>query len=164
MPEIRHYDNDELNHAYVYTNIEEVQIAKDVTKDQITIYESTRREDLHDVVDLKSIYIKRKHEKTLLNAEFRKIFSEVANKQHLVNKISLGVSKLEQKLISNAEIIELNKNQSLQGTLLIRQSDAMNLQSRLDSFARGMSEPFAKKHSHGIIKRYIHQFLRKTPK
>lgn len=43
MLEIRHYENDELNHAYVYTNIEEIQITEDVTKDYITIYESIRR-------------------------------------------------------------------------------------------------------------------------
>ncbi len=36
MPEIRHYDNDELNHAYVYTNISDVHIAEDIAKDYIT--------------------------------------------------------------------------------------------------------------------------------
>ena len=97
MPEIRHYDNDELNHAYVYTNLEEVQIAEDVTRDYITIYESIRREDLHDNIDLKSIYIKRKHGKTRLNAEFRKIFSNVVNSQHIIDKLSLNVPQLEQK-------------------------------------------------------------------
>jgi|APSaa5957512535_1039671.scaffolds.fasta_scaffold00674_40 type III restriction enzyme len=164
MPEIKHYDNDELNHAYVYTNIEEVQIAEDVTKDYITIYESVRRDDLNDDIDLKSIYIKRKHEKTRLNAEFRKIFSEVANKQRLVNKVSLDVSKLEQKLITDVEIAELDRTQNIHGTLLIRQSDIMNLQNRFDVFAREMTEPFAKEHSHGIIKRCIHQFFEKNTK
>ncbi len=164
MPEIRHYDNDELNHAYVYTNIEEVQIAEDVTKDYITIYESVRREDLHDDVNLKSIYIKRKHEKTRLSSKFREIFLDITNKQQFIDKISLDVPQLEQKLISDAEITELDKNQSPQGAILIRQSDKMNLQNRFDSFAREMSEPFAKEHSHGIIKRCIHQFFEKNTK
>ncbi len=62
---------------------------------------------------------------------------------HIIDKISLNVPQLEQKLISDAEIIELDKNQSIQGTLLIRQSDAMNLQNRFDAFAREMTEPFA---------------------
>lgn len=159
MPEIRHYDNDELNRAYVYTNIEEVQIAEDVTKDYITIYESVRRDDLNDDVDLKSIYIKRKHEKTRLNAEFYRIFSEITNKKHLANKILLEVPKLKQKLITDAEIVELDRTQNLQGTLLVRQSDAMNLQNRFDIFAREMTTPFAREHSHIIIKRCIHQFF-----
>lgn len=164
MPEIKHYDNDKLNHAYVYTNIEEVQIAEDVTKDYITIYESTRINDLNDDIDLKSIYIKRKHEKTRLSAEFRKIFSNIANRQQFIDKISLNVLQLEQKLITDVKIIELDKTQSLQGTLLIRQSDAMNLQNRFDSFAREMTEPFAKEYSHVIIKRCIHQFFEKNTK
>ena len=127
MPEIRHYNNDELNHAYVYTNIEEVQIAEDVTKDYITIYESTRRDDLNDNVDLKSIYLKRKHEKTRLNSKFREIFSDITNKQQFINKISLNVPQLEQRLITDVDVTELDKTQSLQGSLLIRRSDAMNL-------------------------------------
>ena len=162
MPETKHYNNDELNHAYVYTNIEEVQIAEDVTKDYITIYHSARNNDLNDNVELKSIYIKRKHEKTRLNAEFRKIFSEVANKHHLVNKMSLKVPKLEQKLITDAEITELDRIQNPQGTMLIRQSDAMNLQNRFDAFVREMTIPFAQEHSHGVIKRCIHQFFEKN--
>ena len=32
MPEIKHYNNDELNHAFVYTNISDVHIAEDVYK------------------------------------------------------------------------------------------------------------------------------------
>ena len=123
MPETKHYDSDELNRAYVYTNIEEVQIAEDVTKDYMTIYESVRRDDLVDDVDLKSIYLKRKHEKTRLNAKFRKIFSDVAAKQRLADQISTTVEDLDQKLITDAEITELDKTQNPQGTTLVRKSD-----------------------------------------
>ncbi len=160
MPEIKHYENDELNRAYVFTNIEEVQIAEDVTKDYITIYESIRRDDLNDPVDLKSIYIKRQHKKTRLNAEFRKIFSTVTNKQHLIDKISLDIFKLTNKIITDAEIIQLDKEQNLQGGLLSIKLSPMDLQNRFDVFAREMTEPFAKEHSHGVIKRCIHQFFK----
>ncbi len=112
----------------------------------------------------KDNHIKRKHEKTHLSAEFRKIFSNVANRQHIIDKISLNVPQLERKLIPDAEIVELDKNQSLQGTLLIGQSDAMNLQNRFDSFAREMTEPFAKEYSRGIIRRCIHQLFEKNTK
>ncbi len=44
------------------------------------IYESIRRNEIYDNIDLKSIYIKRKHEKTRLNAEFPKIFGVIAEK------------------------------------------------------------------------------------
>ena len=164
MPEIRHYDNDELNHAYVYTNIEEVQIAEDVTKDYITIYGSIRREDLNDDVDLKSIYLKRKHEKTRLNSKFREIFSAITNKQQFINKISLNVPQLKQRLITDVDVPELDKPQSLQGSLLIRRSDAVNLQNRFDAFAIEMAYPFARVHSHEVIERCINKFFEKNTK
>ena len=162
MPETKHYNSDELNHAYVYTNIEEVQIAEDVTKDYITIYGSVKRSDLNDNIELKSIYLRRKHEKTRLNAEFRKIFFEIAKKQHLASGILLNVPRLEQKLITDAEITELDRPQNLRGTVLVRQSDATNLQNRFDGFVREMAAPFAQAHSHGIIKRAIYQFFEKN--
>ena len=160
MPEIRHYDNDELNHAYAYTNIEEVQIAEDVTRDYITIYESVRRNELNDPIDLKSIYIKRQHEKTRLNSDFRKIFSTIINKQHLIDKISLDIPKLKNKILTNAEITQLDKEQNLQGGLLSIKLSPMDLQNRFDSFASEMSEPFAKVVSHVVIKRCIFQFFK----
>ena len=162
MPEMKHYDGDGLNHAYVYTNIEEVQIAEDVAKDYITIYESLRRDDLVDDVDLKSVYLRRRHEKTRLNAEFYRIFPDIANKQHLANQIALNVKRLDQKLITDAEIAELDKVQNPRGALLVRKSDARNLQDRFDAFVMDMVEPFARVHSSGVVKRCIYQFFEKN--
>ena len=159
MPEVKHYDADALNHAYVYTNIEEVHIAEDVTKDYITIYESRRRNDLNDDIDLKSIYIKRKHEKTRLNAEFHSIFSTVAKKHHLANKISTDIPELKNNIITDAEITHLDMTQNLQGSLLSTKLSPMDLQNRFDTFAIEMSESFAPVHSHGVIKRSIYQFF-----
>ena len=95
MPEIKHYDNDELNHAFVYTNISDVHIAEDVTKDYITIYESTRREDLNDRIDLESIYIKRKHEKNRLTGQFLYLFYKVAENNKLLDSITLEPQEFE---------------------------------------------------------------------
>ena len=159
MPETRHYDNDELNHAYVYTNIEEVQIAEDIAKDYITVYESLRRDDLNDVVDLDSIYIKRKHEKTRLNSKFREIFSDITDRKQFVDKISLDVPRLEQRLITDVEVTEIDRTQIPQGNIMIRPSDAMDLQNRFDAFATEMAAPFAPARSHEIIERCIIQFF-----
>ena len=156
MPEQKHYENGELNHAYVYTNIEEVKIAEDVSKDYITRYDSERRNDLNDPIDLKSIYIKRKHEKTRLNAKFRKIFSLVANKQHLADNILIDIPKLKNRIITDVEITNLDMEQNLQGGLLSIKLSPMDLQNRFDVFAIEMAEPFAREHSHGVIKRSIH--------
>ncbi|MBI1663955.1 MAG: DEAD/DEAH box helicase family protein [Nitrosopumilus sp.] len=164
MPEVKHYENDELNHAYVYTNIEEVHIAEDVTKDYITVYESTRRNELNDDIDLKSVYIKRKHEKTRLNTEFHKIFSIIANKHHVIDKISLDIPELKNQIITDAEITHLDMAQNLQGELLSTKLSPMDIQNRFDAFAMEMSESFAPVHSHGVIKRSIYQFFQENTK
>ncbi len=109
---------------------------------------------------MKSIYIKRQHEKTRLNSDFRKIFSTIINKQHLIDKISLDIPKLKNKILTNAEITQLDKEQNLQGGLLSIKLSPMDLQNRFDSFASEMSEPFAKVVSHGVIKRCIFQFFK----
>ena len=74
IPEIKHYDRGFLDNAYVYTNIDKMEIAQDLVADYITKYESKRNNDLYKKLDLPSIYIKRKHEKTRLTREFNKIF------------------------------------------------------------------------------------------
>ena len=159
MPEIKHYDKDELNHAYVYTNISDVHIAEDVTKDYLTIYESSRREELNDDVDLESIYIKRKHEKTRLNAAFRKIFATICDNQNLKKKILIYIPELKNKIIKDATITELDEPQKLQGDLLYTQSSPHEIQSRINEFARNMAVPFAEEHSYQIIRRCIQHFF-----
>ena len=132
----------------------------DVTRDYITIYESIRRNEFNDPVDLESIYIKRQHKKTRLNSDFRKIFSTITNKQHLIDKISLDIPNLKNKILTDAEITQLDKEQNLQGGLLSIKLSPMDLQNRFDSFTSEMSEPFAKVVSHGVIKRCIFQFFK----
>lgn len=162
MPEIKHYDNDTLDHAYVYTNIGEVQIAEDVSRDYFTIYESKRSEDLNDDINLESIYIQRKHEKNRLNKEFYNIFSKVAKEYDLIKDISLNVPKLNQKLMNSVVIKDPNQPQHVRGDNITRQSDVMYLQNTFDIFAKDISYPFAQVHSHEIIKHAIHQFFKEN--
>ena len=161
MPEIRHYDNDELNHAYVYTNMEEVQIAEDVTKDYITIYDSTRRDKFYDEIDLKSIYIKRKHEKNRLTGKFYDIFYDVAYKSKLLNKITLDVQKIQSSL-PVGEIGHLDREQKIEGTTVQIQTSSLDMQSRFDSFLWERSEGYAPVYSSERIKRAIYTFFEKN--
>ena len=57
MPERKYYDEDELNHAYVYTNIDKVKIAEDMAKDYITTNNAIRNDDLYDEINIPQ-YIK----------------------------------------------------------------------------------------------------------
>ena len=160
MPEIRHYETDELNHAYVYTNIEEVQIAADVSKDYITVYESARDDTVYDHLDLPSIYYKRIHEKTALDSKFRMMFLNIANKRQLAKKISLKVPKFKSVIIRDARTERLDKKQILQAEgYLIRDSQTADLHNAFIQFTMDMASPFAPKRSYPIIKRAIYRFF-----
>lgn len=165
MPEIIHYQNDELNNAYVYTNISDIHIAEDVTKDYITIYESTRRNEIYDNVALKSIYIKRKHEKTRLTGKFSDIFYQIAKEYKLLNKISLDPPEIKNKIMTDGRIDQLDREQTIEATNFVSiNTSPMELQTLFDSFLRDCSEGFAPVHSSERIRRSLYSFLEKNTK
>ena len=159
MPEIKHYDTDDLNRAYIYTNIEKVQIAEDVSKDYITIYESIRDESLYNSLELQSIYFQRKNEKTALDKNFRKIFLDIAIKKQLAKKISTKVPKFKSVIIKDAKTERLDKDQILKGDFLIRDSQTADLHNAFIHFTREMTEPFAQIRSYPVIKRALYRFF-----
>lgn len=160
MPETMHYSNDELNIAYVYTNIADIHIAEDVAKDYITIYESVRREKIYDGVDLKSIYIKRKHEKTRLTGKFSDIFYDTALDCKLLDKISLDPLEIKNKILTDGRIEQLDKEQTIEGTnVIFLNTSPLELQNRFDLFLRECSEGFAQVHSSERIRRSLYTFF-----
>ena len=164
MPEIKHYGNDELNHAFVYTNISDVHIAEDVTKDYITIYESARREDINNVIDLKSIYIKRKHEKNRLTRQFYDLFYKVAENHKLLDNIALEPQELENKILIDGEIKQLDKEQIIEGDTMLIASSPLELQNIFDAFLWNCSSGFAPVYSSERIKRSLYTFFEQNTK
>lgn len=165
MPEIRHYDTDDLNHAYVYTNMSNIHVAEDVSKDYITIYESARRDEIYDEVNLNSIYIKRKHEKTRLTSKFTDIFLEVAAEYSLLNKISLNPPELKNMILTDGRIDRLDQEQVIQGAKTISiPTSPLELQSQFNAFLRDCSEGFAPVYSSDRIRRSLYLFFESTIK
>ena len=73
MPEQKFYlKNPELNRGFVFTNLENIEIAKDYAKDYVTIYESKRRSYIYEDLSLKSVYLERQRDRTRLSGEFDK--------------------------------------------------------------------------------------------
>ena len=53
-PDKGHYENESLNHGYVYTNLSDIAIREDIAKDYVTIY-SSRRIDDYEPIELVSV-------------------------------------------------------------------------------------------------------------
>ena len=159
MPEMKYYNTEDLNHAYIYTNIEEVQIAKGVAKDYITVNESIRNDVQYNKINIPSIYRRRKHEKTRLNAEFRRMFLDIAHNEFLVKKISLNPPKFKSNIIKDVETAQIDVPQILRGDVIVRNSEKSDLQFAFDDFTSKMASPYAHIHSQGVLKRVIHKFF-----
>ena len=161
MSETKHYHDDELNHSYVYTNVEDVKIAEDVAKDYITTYSAKRRTELYDAIDLKSIYPIRKHEKTRLTKEFHIIFEDVTNQLKLIDKISLKVPKTMSNL-PVGEITHIDKRQKIDVRTVSILTGREDLNSRFILFLWDCSEGFASVYSSETIRRAIYKFFGKN--
>jgi len=165
MPEFKHYDSEELNKGYVFTNLGDIRITEEVAKDYITIYEAKRREDLYANINLNSIYLIRQREKTRLSGEFTKIFLEVAQKIGLSKKLNFKPKSLVTKIMVDGKILVLDKVQTVEhkGEMQFKLS-AVELQHRFDLFVRGSCTPFAPSDSQGRIRTALYKFFEKVIK
>ena len=159
MPETRHYGNEDLNNAYIYTNVGEVKIAEDIAKDYITVYESKRRDDVYEDVDLPSIYIRRMHEKTRLSSKFTDIFHRVAGERNLLNKIDLDPMEPQNQILKDAEIDRLDEVRDVEGKTMLVTSSPLEIQDRFNVFLADCVGEFALVHSKSRIGRAIYTFF-----
>ncbi len=160
MPEFKHYSNDALNKGYVFTNLSDVEIAEDMAKDYITLYEAKRNTDLYKNMDLDSVYLKRQREKTRLTGQFSKIFFDVAQKDKLYEKIDLKPTKLVNEIMVDGKIERLDKVQVVEHENGLKiDITEKELQYRFDLFVRSVCAPFAPADSSGRIKTAIYKLF-----
>jgi len=163
MPELRWYENNELNNAYVYTNISDIHIAEEIVKDYITIHESIRRDKIYSNIDLKSVYVKRKHEKTRLTSRFTDFFNDIAKENALLNKINLESPKIQNTILADGKIDRLDRDQIVVGkNVLLRNASPVDIQKRFESFVKECSEGYATVHSSERIMRALYSFFEKN--
>lgn len=103
MPELKHYKNDELNIGYVYTNLSDISIHKDVAGNYVTINHSKRKE-LYQNIELLSFHSKRFREITRLSPKFISLFLGTAKELNLKRRIAKDVTEIRQKLITDGLI------------------------------------------------------------
>ena len=101
MPEWKHYDNDDLNVGYVYTNLSDISIHQDIADGYATVFHSRRNNDIYEDLELLSCHSLRQRERTRLTPNFVKFFLEAANELDLKNKISTDIDQISNQLISD---------------------------------------------------------------
>lgn len=103
MPELKHYDNEELNTAFVYTTTGDLSILEDVAGDYVTIQYSSRK-DIYEPLALRSVHRKRQRERTRLSPAFNACFMKAAKELNLKTELDLTKREVLKELVTDGEI------------------------------------------------------------
>ena len=161
----KYYAEEVLNYAYIYTNINDIVIDKDVAPGYVSFLTSKRKADYKDI-NLLSCYSKRHREKTRLSPRFIEIFLAQAKADDLKSKIDKTAKKVDIKIISDykASDIDTLAGSKIVGDKSITVSDA-DLQKLFDYFVRNSLRLFyPEDRSVNRVKESIYKFFEKELK
>ncbi|NMC23488.1 MAG: hypothetical protein GYA32_06980, partial [Serratia sp.] len=170
MPELHHYENEELNTAYVFTTVSDLSVLEDVASDYLTIQHSVRKVD-YESLALRSVHSKRRREQTRLNPEFFKCFDQAAKELNLKRNL-----EIEQRIVTRTLLVDGRINNIDQTIESIRDSDGTTgyqagqmertlgneeIQRIFDLFCAQSLSPefFPEARSVGRVKTAIYQFF-----
>jgi len=108
MPELKHYNDDELNTGFVFTNLSDISIQEDIAGDYLQINYSFRK-PIYKNLSLTSYHSKRFREETRLSPKYVKDFLEAADELMLAKSIKTEVDEVYAKLISDGLITNPDK-------------------------------------------------------
>ena len=143
MPEQKHYKDQDLNVGYVFTSLQDINVAEDLSRDYITTYTGYRIEKYKNL-DLPSYHSKRFREETRLSSDFTPIFVKAGKKLKFRQKFNMKAQVEPSKIISNWKIgnPEYWETVERKGWLNFPKNE-VELQNAFDMFARNNCSPFA---------------------
>ncbi len=177
MPELKHYQNEDLNKAYLYTNIENISIAEGVAQEYIKRKEA-KRKNLYSNINLKSYYLPR-IDYNDLKLEFRPfLHKEFFNKINgfydiekskeninIANKFIDFNKELNTKIITNlgfSNIDEIDNKIFLSGDKKEEFKQSYSYVKVLFySFLSSLCAPFQQSRSTGILEQSIYELFEK---
>lgn len=163
MPEIKHYTDEELNTAFVFTSLKDLSIIEDLSGDYLTI-QYARRKPEYQPIALRSVHSKRIRAETRLSTEFIRNFLTATNELDLKGKINLKVEFVNIELLTDRMVADVDKHPehlAESGERVKRKQNVMEIQRLFDAFARDNLSPFyPEMRSVGRVKDSIHTFFK----
>lgn len=172
MPEAKHYQEDELNQGFVYTNLPKIQVAKDnESKSFFRIFPAHRIEKYNDL-KLPSIYLSR-IDYGDLTLSFRKLLIEEANKYFGIKEADLPTiaknkadkdldllpKELTNPVISDAILAGIDNVEKVIGSIVHFAVPEDDLKFKFEFFAKASSLPYAPVRSHTKIQQAIYDWF-----
>lgn len=165
MPELKHYENEDLNAGYVFTNLGDLSILEDTAGTYLTIHYAHRAEG-YRVLKLRSVHAKRVRGETRLTPQFIRDFLAAADELKLKNKIKRDIEEnINLQLLVDGVVqnVDLHPEHIADGAEHIqRRQNVMEIQKLFDAFAREHLKPefFPEMRSVGRVKDAIHYFFK----
>jgi len=159
----KYYSEEILNYGYIYTNIDDIVINKDVALGYVSFLTS-KRIDKYEPINLVSFYSKRHREKTRLSPRFIEIFLAQAKTDGLKSKIDKTAKKVDIKIISDYKASDID---TLAGSKIVGDKSitvsASDLQKMFDYFVRNHLSPFyPEDRSVNRVREAIYRFFYKS--
>ena len=174
MPEAKHYKQNDLDNAYVFTNLDSIFIAQDKESNILFKVYLSQRDKAYQPITLPSIYLGRTDYGDL-TLKFREIFIREANKYfgiletdifHIAKekadkKLELYPEELTQKLIVNAVFSDIDEahEKDIIGENVHFSVPEDDMKYRFEIFAKLASLPFAPSRSHTKIQQSFYDWF-----
>jgi len=174
MPEVKHYDNEILNRAYIFTNLAKINI-KQETVDKKYFYKNvSHRKAKYKNIDIPSIYLHR-IDYGDLTLSFRKLFLEEANKyfgikrgdtsnvahRKVKNKLNLEEKTLKEPVISEKVVKDIDNIEVIIGKTVNLTTPEDDIKEKFNYLAKAFSLPYAPVRSHTKIQQSIYDWFDK---
>ena len=160
MPELKYYNEEDLNKGYVFTNLPNIEITEDYAKDYVTVYEAKRDSKLYKDIYLPSIFLKRQRERTRLSGKFGDIFMKVAEETKLQKKITAQPSRIVSPIIADGKIVNIDQLGEIERKGQIEvQLNLAELQQLFDKFIADNCTPYAPSDSSDRMKTALYNFF-----
>ena len=140
-PEEGHYKYDELNHAYFFTNLDNITLNDNQAKSYLSIKKSIRKKKTNLATE--SCHRIRQREKTRLDPSFVNLFLESAKNYNLKKKLNLSENKISQSIFSKQEYESLNDLQKdkIEQKIEYRLENVEEIQKLFDIFSVKLLSP-----------------------
>lgn len=160
MPEQIHYNESELNSAYIYTNLPPFSLEREYVSGYVSEDIAERDDNIYENITLKSIHIKRQREKTRLSRQFNEIFNTDVEIIREMNNVKLDEKQVKNQIIKDGVI----ENFDTEGKITSGTAHILSSYDEVDEmFKRNLLEwcgKFAPFDSHGRIRTALYNSMK----
>jgi len=176
MPEQKHYQDEDLNYAYVYTNLSEIHIKEGIASEYISPHQA-RIKSIYQPIDLYSIYLHRIDYGSLEpSLEFRRVFFDVANEyfgidgkkilsaneniKKVKKKLDLSAEGLSDFIMADGRVKNIDVARDVKTKYEAKVKKSFDdTKAQFDGFAREIALPYAPERSYEKIERAIYDWF-----